>query len=167
MRYLVRIGEKKFAISGIDRGKGLARIDGRLVRFDFRHVRGSLYSLLIDGSVFSAHLESDGDWEEIVCGPNILRAEIEDERATVLKRLARGEASSTGVVEIKAPMPGLVVRLPIQKGHAVKKGQSLIVIEAMKMENDIKSPADGVVSAIHVNERNAVEKNTRLLTLTV
>jgi pyruvate carboxylase subunit B len=73
----------------------------------------------------------------------------------------------TGTAEIKAPMPGMVVRLPAQKGDAVKKGQSLVVIEAMKMENDLKSPADGIVTAIHVAERTAVEKNARLITLTL
>jgi biotin carboxyl carrier protein len=70
-------------------------------------------------------------------------------------------------VEVKAPVPGLVVRLPVKNGEAVKKGQSLVVIEAMKMENDIRSPMDGVVSAVHIDERNAVEKNTPLVTLTV
>jgi len=165
MRYLVRIGEKKLAVAEINRSTGQARLEGRLVQFDFQHVRGALYSLIIDGKVFSAHLESDGNAEEIVCGPNILRAEVEDERAAVLRRLGR-DTSAAGTFDLKAPMPGLVVRLPVQKGDSIKKGQSLVVIEAMKMENDIKSPRDGVVSAIHVNERNAVEKNARLITLT-
>jgi biotin carboxyl carrier protein len=83
----------------------------------------------------------------------------------VLRQLARGEAQTMGTIEIKAPMPGLVVRLPVKKDDSVKKGQSVAVIEAMKMENDIKSPADGVVTTIHVAERNAVEKNAKLLTL--
>jgi len=166
MRYLVRIGEQKISISEIDRATKKARVDGQLVRFDFQHVRGSLYSLIVDGKVFSAHVESDGGVAEIVSGPNILRAEVEDERAAILRQLARSESGAAGTVEIKAPMPGLVVRLPVQKGDAIKKGQSLAVIEAMKMENDIKSPADGVVSTIHVAERIAVEKNARLVTLT-
>jgi biotin carboxyl carrier protein len=166
MRYLVHLGDRKFSIHEIDRNKGQALIDGQRVHFDFRRVRGSLYSLIIDGKVFSAHLEHDGGAAEINCGPFILRAEVEDERAALLRRLARSETPAAGTLEIKAPMPGLVVRLPVQKGAAIKKGQSLVVIEAMKMENDLKSPVDGVVAAVHVGERSAVEKNAKLITLT-
>lgn len=166
MRYLVRIGEQKMTISEIDLRQRRARLDGEWVDFDFQHVRGSLYSLLIAGRSFSAHLEKDELNVELGHGPGWWRVEVEDERAARLKQLARGEASTAGAVEVKAPMPGLVVRLPVQKGEAVQKGQSLVVIEAMKMENDIKSPADGIVAAVHTAERTAVEKNTRLLTLT-
>lgn len=165
MRYFVHLDNRKFSIHEIDRNRGQALIDGRPVHFDFRHVRISLYSLIIDGKVFSAHLATDGGVKEISCGPFVLRAEVEDERAALLRRLTRSETQAAGPVEIKAPMPGLVVRLPAPKGAAVKKGQSLVVIEAMKMENDIKSPADGVVTAVHVAERSAVEKNTKLLTI--
>ncbi|MDZ7291340.1 MAG: biotin/lipoyl-binding protein [candidate division KSB1 bacterium] len=165
MRYLVRIGDQEFTISELDRNLGLARINGQLVHFDFQHVRGSLYSLIIDSKVFTAHLEGDGSVAEIQCGPHLWRAEVDDERTALLRQLARSDTLAAGTFEIKAPMPGLVVRLPVQKGEAVKKGQSLVVIEAMKMENDIKSPADGYVATIHVSERTAVEKNAPLVTL--
>ncbi len=166
MRYLVRLGERNFSICEIDRNKGQALVDGQRVQFDFQHLRGSLYSLIMDGKVFSAHLEHDGGVAEISCGPFNLRAEVEDERTALLRRLARTEAEAAGTFEIKAPMPGLIVRLPVQSGATIKKGQSVVVIEAMKMENDIKSPADGVVTTIHVAERSAVEKNARLITIT-
>jgi len=166
MRYLVRIGEQQFTISEIDSQQQRARLNGQLVDFDFQHVRGSLYSLIIAGRSFAAHLERDEQGIELGHGPNWLRLEVEDERAAILKQLARSEAGTAGTVDIKAPMPGLVVRLLVQKGESVKKGQSLVVIEAMKMENDVKSPADGIVTALHITERTAVEKNARLLTLT-
>lgn len=166
MRYFVKLGNQQFSLNEVDLKKGTAHLDGRLVSFDFQHVRGTLYSLIVDGRVFSAHLSSDGSGEEIVYGPHVLRAEVEDERAALLRQLARGEAPATGTLEIKAPMPGLVVRLLVKKDDIVIKGQSVAVIEAMKMENDIKSPAGGVVTAVHVAERNAVEKNAKLITLT-
>ena len=166
MRYFVRIGEQKLIISEIDLRQGRARLDGQWVDFDFQQVRGSLYSLIIAGRSFAAHLEMDELGLELGRGPNWCRVEVEDERAARLKQLARSEAGTAGTIDVKAPMPGLVVRLPVHKGEAVKKGQSLVVIEAMKMENDIKSPADGVIAALHITERTAVEKNVRLLTLT-
>lgn len=166
MRYLVRIGEQKLTLSEIDFRQRRACIDGQWIDFDFQHVRGSLYSLIIAGRSFSTHLENDELGVELGRGPSWWRVEVEDECAARLKQLARGEAGMAGTVDVKAPMPGLVVRIPVQKGEAVKKGQSLVVIEAMKMENDIKSPADGIVAALHTAERTAVEKNARLLTLT-
>lgn len=167
MRYHVHIGDQKYSLREINHHTGSAQIDGRMVQFDFQHVRGSLYSLIVDGQVFSAHVESDQEATEICRGPHLLRVAVEDERAALLRQLARGESSTAAAIEIKAPMPGLVVRLLVQTGAAVKKGQSVAVIEAMKMENDIKAPLDAVVTAVHVAERIAVEKNTRLITLAV
>jgi biotin carboxyl carrier protein len=65
--------------------------------------------------------------------------------------------------EIKAPMPGLVLRIPINEGDSVSKGEGLLVLEAMKMENIIKSPGDVVVSKILVKPGQAVEKNQLLV----
>ena len=65
--------------------------------------------------------------------------------------------------EIKAPMPGLVVRITVEEGAEVKKGDSLLVLEAMKMENVIKAPGDAVVGKIKVNAGQAVEKNQLLI----
>jgi biotin carboxyl carrier protein len=165
MRYLVHFGDQKLSISDIDREKGQARVNGKLVQFDFQHVRGPLYSLIADGKVFSASIERNEGVAEMSCGATVLRAELEDERAILLRQLSRRDTRIGETIDIKAPMPGLVIRVPVKNGDTIKKGQSLVVIEAMKMENDIRSPMDGVVSAIHIEERSAVEKNTLLVTL--
>jgi biotin carboxyl carrier protein len=65
--------------------------------------------------------------------------------------------------ELKAPMPGLVLRVTANEGEAVKKGDTLLVLEAMKMENSIKSPGDGMVAKIMVKPGQAVEKNQLLV----
>ena len=72
-------------------------------------------------------------------------------------------AISQKVNEVKAPMPGLVLRALVEEGAAVKKGDSLLVLEAMKMENVIKSPVDAVVAKIPVKQGQAVEKNQVLI----
>ena len=66
---------------------------------------------------------------------------------------------------IVAPMPGLVVKVEVEVGQAVRAGQGVVVVEAMKMENELKAPADGVVAKIHVEPRQTVEKGTVLITL--
>jgi biotin carboxyl carrier protein len=70
---------------------------------------------------------------------------------------------STKANVVKAPMPGLVLRVQVKVGDAVKKGDALLVLEAMKMENVIKAEGEGIVKAIKVNEKQAVEKNTLLI----
>ena len=65
---------------------------------------------------------------------------------------------------LKAPMPGLIHSLKVEAGQEVKKGDPLLILEAMKMENIIKSPGEGIVKEIHVEEKNSVEKNALLIT---
>ena len=65
--------------------------------------------------------------------------------------------------DLKAPMPGLVVEVSVSEGQEIKKGDKLVVLEAMKMENILKSPADGVVKKVNVKKGNTVEKNEVLI----
>jgi biotin carboxyl carrier protein len=71
--------------------------------------------------------------------------------------------NSKKVNEVKAPMPGLVLEIRVNVGDAVKKGDAILVLEAMKMENILKSPTDGTVSKINVKKGIAVEKNQVLI----
>jgi biotin carboxyl carrier protein len=64
---------------------------------------------------------------------------------------------------LKAPMPGLVLKVLVTEGQAVKKGDGLLVLEAMKMENIIKASADGMVKKIHIEEKNVVDKNQKMI----
>lgn len=68
-------------------------------------------------------------------------------------------------LEIRSPMPGAVVKINVEEGASVLKGDTLIVLEAMKMENELKAKIDSVVCKIHVNEKDAVEKNHLLIEL--
>ncbi|NGZ89004.1 acetyl-CoA carboxylase biotin carboxyl carrier protein subunit [Psychroflexus maritimus] len=78
-----------------------------------------------------------------------------------------GLTLNTGVIEseIKAPMPGLILDIPVAEGDTVKVGDTLIVLEAMKMENALSSPMDGVVKAIHVKSSDSVAKSELLIEL--
>jgi biotin carboxyl carrier protein len=72
-------------------------------------------------------------------------------------------AGSGNLKEIKAPMPGLILDLKVAPGDVVKKGDVVLILEAMKMENSIKSPGDGVVKAVNVSLKQSVEKNQVLI----
>ncbi|WP_316833894.1 acetyl-CoA carboxylase biotin carboxyl carrier protein subunit [Pedobacter nutrimenti] len=88
---------------------------------------------------------------------------IEDQFDQLLKQLGMDNLSASKVQEIKAPMPGLVLNVLVTEGQEVKKGDSLLVLEAMKMENIIKSTTDGVVKRIAVKHGEKVDKNAVLL----
>lgn len=81
----------------------------------------------------------------------------------LLARLGLSDAAAVKVNELKAPMPGLIVEVRVQPGQTVQKGDPLLVLEAMKMENILKAPADGVVGSIKVGPRDNVQKGQVLV----
>jgi len=92
-----------------------------------------------------------------------LEVSLQDSFDLLLKNLGISAGQAKKVNEIKAPMPGLVLRLEASEGALIKKGEALLVLEAMKMENIIKAPEDVTVGRIHVEKGQAVEKNQLLI----
>ena len=88
---------------------------------------------------------------------------VKDKYDELLKSLGMDNLATTKVANLKAPMPGLVINIAIEVGQTVQKGDALLILEAMKMENVIKSPTDGVIKSILVKKGDAVEKNQVLL----
>lgn len=91
--------------------------------------------------------------------------QITDEYDALLKNLGLDNLNSTQLKEIKAPMPGLVLKILIEANSEVKKGDNLLVLEAMKMENIIKAPADFIVKKVNIKAGDKVEKNQVMLIL--
>lgn len=88
---------------------------------------------------------------------------LQDEMDLLLKSMGLDAATSQKVADLKAPMPGLVIDIRVEEGQEIKKGDPLVVLEAMKMENILKAAADGVVKKISIKKGQAVEKNTVLV----
>lgn len=110
-----------------------------------------------------AHVRS-GEGKLVVGGRQYV-VSIEDERARQLAALTRGAGGAAGKVEVKAPMPGLIVSIQAEVGQVVKRGERLVVLQAMKMENELTSPRDGRVVAVHAEEAQTVEQGFVLVTL--
>jgi biotin carboxyl carrier protein len=115
---------------------------------------------LEDGTQYAFVHHRDGTRHEVSLGSTAVSVEIVDPLA--LKRKGSGDDAGSGGV-IKALMPGRVVRLMVAQGDSVRRGQSLLILEAMKMENDIQSPADGVVDELFINAGDTVEAGGALL----
>jgi biotin carboxyl carrier protein len=94
---------------------------------------------------------------------NIYQISIEDQFDVLLKQLGLDNLTANKVLEIKAPMPGLVLKVLVAENAEVKKGDNLLILEAMKMENILKSSTDGVVKKILIKQGDKVEKNQILI----
>lgn len=91
--------------------------------------------------------------------------QVQDQFDALLKQLGMDKMTTSKINEVKAPMPGLVLRVLVNEGQSVKKGDALLVLEAMKMENIIKAAGEGVVKTIKVEPKLAVDKNQVMLVM--
>jgi biotin carboxyl carrier protein len=105
------------------------------------------------------HFEKSQKTCTVKVGNNIYPMHMSDQFDELLKQLGMDNLNSTKIAELKAPMPGLVLRILATEGEEVKKGGNLLVLEAMKMENIIKAPADVHIKSIKVIAGDKVEKN--------
>jgi len=88
-----------------------------------------------------------------------------DERALLMAQRTGGFANDTGEVNIKSPMPGLIVAVRVELGQTVKAGDTVVILESMKMQNELKASKDGTVGTVHVQPGQTVEQNKILLTI--
>lgn len=89
--------------------------------------------------------------------------QLKDRFDLLLEQMGMSNAAAAKINDLKAPMPGLIVGISIQPGDAVVKGESLLILEAMKMENNLKAPGDGVIKTIRVHKGDRVEKGQVLV----
>jgi pyruvate carboxylase subunit B len=164
MKYLVTIGERTLEVV-VDGTEVL--VDGQPMRAELEAVPGSpTCRLVLDGRATTLAVagREDGVWRLVEAGA-IRELLVEDERTRHIRMLAgAGKGAESGGV-LKAPMPGLVVRIAVVEGQTVQAGASLLVLEAMKMENELKAAAPGVVTGIRAAPGQAVEKGQVLLEL--
>jgi biotin carboxyl carrier protein len=140
-------------------------VDGApAVRVDAFKTQRTVYSLLIGHRQYEGSVDEleDGNFD-VHLGSSAYQFSVLDERKKLL--VATGQAVAVGRQEIRAQMPGKIVKLLVAPGQPVSGGQALVVIEAMKMENEIRSPIDGVVTLISVAEGDAVETGAALVTV--
>ena len=100
---------------------------------------------------------------QIRLGHKTTTLQLRDRFDLLLEKMGMNAPGSGSLKEIKAPMPGLILDLKVAPGDVVKKGDVVLILEAMKMENSIKSPGDGVVKAVNVSLKQSVEKNQVLI----
>ena len=141
-------------------------LNGQPFAWDLAALGDGRYHILHHGKSYNAELVSaDYAAKTFVWKINGQRIELQakDRFDRLLEQMGLSNAAATKVNELKAPMPGLIVDIRVQPGQAVQKGDPLLVLEAMKMENILKAPADGVVASVKVDLRANVQKGQVLV----
>jgi len=162
MKYFVDLGGRQVAVE-LDGDRVV--IDGTAYQASLEVLAGTpLRVLIVDrrprtlavrrGGRGRWAIGAKGEWREI---------EVVDERTRHIRSLATAEAKPAGARVLKAPMPGLVVRVEVDAGQAVATGAGVLVLEAMKMENELRASAGGTVRAVLVRSGQAVEKGQVLV----
>ena len=164
------VGEKEHAVTAevMDDGRWSVVIDGRERVVDARQVRPGTWSLLIDGESWMVDLDERKRGTVALQGAYETPVKLEDARRKHLAQVAqRSDKGASGAAVIGAPIAGKVVKVLVEVGAKVKQGQGVVVLEAMKMENEIKALRDAVVEAVHVEAGQSVESQEPLLTFAV
>lgn len=165
MKYFAKVDDEDFVIEvGND---NQITVNGKPHKIDFRKMPGSgVTSLIIDNHSLEAVVEEqEGAWQVLIRG-DLYEVSVEDERSRRLAS-ARGDLGhADGDIAVHSPMPGIVISVTVAEGQEVSKGDTVIILESMKMENELRSPRDGVVSHVRVEEGANVEKNQVLVVIT-
>ena len=164
--HVVELDEQEATTDG--KTKLRAVVDGVERLLDARRLGAGAWSLIADGEVRLVDVDgagaklsvavSHGDGEPRQAAVEVVRAGADAPAA--------GERAGSGPAIVRAPIPGKLVKLLVKAGDRVKAGQTLAVLEAMKMENELRAPRDAAVSAVHASEGATVETGQELLSLT-
>jgi len=165
VKYFVTVNGKAHEVEVVERlGKLHVRCDGKDMDVDYQEVDSlGQVALLAGGRSWGLSIEGDEHLVTAGIAGHLYAVEIEDERERAAHAAERESQKGGGTV--KSVMPGVVVKLLVKDGDTVEKGQPLLILEAMKMQNEIAAPSAGTVKALHVKEKEAVASGAKLVTL--
>jgi len=138
-------------------------VDGEAKEYTFEVSREGYASMIVDGESLPVSVEPIGeDRLRVTIDGRRTEVQVKDERDLLVEEFGLGEDAGAGG-EVRAPMPGLVLDVLVEEGDEVAAEEGLLVLEAMKMENELKAPSGGVVQAIHATSDDAVDKEALLI----
>ena len=164
MIYISEVDGLEFPVEIIDEHH--VRFGGAVLVVDLVAVSGEpLYSLIVNGESYEGYVYPDEDgWQVLLLG-QFYQVRVEDEREKRLRTALQGAVQSGGEFVLKAPMPGLIVSVPVKEGQVVEKGQTLVILESMKMQNELRAPYTAKVARLRIKAGESVEQKQILLNL--
>ena len=184
MAYIASIGEKHYTIATEENGQQQQiSLDGAAQSIDWRQIaplaadpkgqvaQGGRYTLLIDGQSYEIYArrlnkpdETEGVTYEILVAGQRFEVHVEDERERALIGSLKS-AHETGEIKVRAPMPGLVLNVVKAVGETAERGETVVILEAMKMENDLATPHSGTVKEVLVSKGQTVNQGDVLVVI--
>ena len=165
MKFAATVGSRTHVVDVIhDDGGYRITIGGTVWNVDARQTAHGTYSLLVDGASYTSDIDGGGGTYAVTVGGETYAIQVEEHTRYVIR--THGGTSGGGAGQIlKAPLPGKITHVAVREGETVTTGQSLVVIEAMKMENELKATASGVVREIRVAAGHAVNAGDVLVVI--
>lgn len=146
--------------------KSQIEVNGDVLSFDLATVSKNKSHIIFNNKSFNIEFVSKDEDKKLITikvNNNPYTIELKDKFDLLLSQLGLSNLTNKVIKEIKAPMPGLVISVLKNVGDSVKEGENILILEAMKMENVIKSPIEGVIKSVAVSPSNTVEKNQILV----
>ena len=164
MKYVARVADHEFSVDVLN--DTTISINGKVYKIDARSIDNEqIYSFLMNDhsyEIFASRI--DNGYDVLVSGERH-EVIVEDEYTQRLTQLGGSTRAPRGDAQVKAPMPGLVVAVRAVEGDSVKKGQSIIILEAMKMENELRAPFNGLVKSVKVTAGQTVDQGQLLMVI--
>ena len=165
MKLVATVGTRSHVVDVIEHeGRYRITVDDRQWDVDGRLTAQGIYSLIIDGVSHVADVDDHEGACVVEVGGETYTIRVEEQTRYII-RTRGGAGGGAGAQTVKAPLPGKVTHVPVSPGDAVAAGQSLIVIEAMKMENELKAAAAGTVREVRVSAGQAVNAGDVLVVI--
>jgi len=163
MKYIADIDGLEFPVEILDEHR--IRFGKEILEVDLAAVSGQpLYSLIVNGESFEGYVYPDEQsWQVLLMGRSY-SVNIQDEREKRLRSSETGPGPGREFT-LKAPMPGLAVTVPIKEGQHVEKGQILVILESMKMQNELRAPYSGTVARLRIKAGESVQQKEILLNI--
>lgn len=162
MKYVTILNGEQYEVE-IDKDGNIS-VNGTPHHVDFMDLGSSLYSIISNNKSVELVIEDEGGTVSVQMGGRLYETQVLDERALLLAQRRGGLSSSSG--EVTAPMPGLIVAIQVNEGDTVTKGQTVVILESMKMQNELKASIDGVVTSVSTTAGKSVDKNDLLIVIT-
>ena len=164
MKYVTTIAEREYIVDIIDDHH--VSVDGEVYQVDFMPVGDQpVYSLVVNGESVDAHVYPNEDTWQVLFRGSLFTVSVEDEREKRLRAALAGKVAEHEDFHLKAPMPGMVVSVPVTEGQMIQKGNVLVILESMKMQNELRSPRDGKVVRLRVKIGDRVEQRETMLSV--
>ncbi|HMQ51585.1 MAG TPA: hypothetical protein PKE64_29690 [Anaerolineae bacterium] len=165
MKYVAMIDNQKFTVDISRMGEII--LDGEVINADLQQsLDKTIYSIIVGNECYDVRIYPGEDFYTVELRGEIYEIVVEDERTHRLAGIKSSLGAMTGEYVLKAPMPGVVIDVPVTLGQEVSKGSTVVVLESMKMQNELKAPRDGKIHAVRVAKGDKVDLNAILVTIT-